>query len=175
MHARRYSRFVVHNHSHAHWQQVIMDPTSPGPPNAKGEISQPFFGSGKDGPCDGAPHTCQNKPMGTVIDDTWVVQPHHGPFSEKEAPTEIPSCTNATCKQYDHWSGRLSLGLTNQSWSASDGTVEHIAAFRAQFGEATWMREELKQLDAFENAFGVGETFEDVRADGNSDGVWSGQ
>ena len=58
-----YSRFIVHNRTHAHWQQVIMDPTSPGPPNAAG-LSGPFFGD--PGPCDGEPHTCQNMPEGAM-------------------------------------------------------------------------------------------------------------
>ena len=44
-----------------------MDPTSPGPPNADGSCGRSFFG--KSGPCDGEPHTCQNMPEGTVIDD----------------------------------------------------------------------------------------------------------
>ncbi len=51
--------------------------------------------------------------------------------------------------------------------------VQHIADFRARIGEAKWLKEELNQLDAIENAFGAGETFEDTRADGASDGLWS--
>lgn len=57
-----YSRFIVHNHTHAHWQQIIMDPTSPGPPNADSSSGGSFFG--KSGPCDGEPHTCQNMAEG---------------------------------------------------------------------------------------------------------------
>ena len=162
-----YSRFHIHNHTHVHWQQVIMDPTSPGPPNADGSGGRSFFG--KSGPCDGEPHTCQNMPEGTVIDDTWVIQPKHGPFSEEEAPASVPNCTRETCRQYDHWAGRLPLGHAGAGVEA----VQHIADFRARFGEAKWLKEELNQLDAFENAFGAGETFEDTRADGASDGMWS--
>ena len=122
-----------------------------------------------------------------MIDDTWVIQPKHGPFSADEAPRHAPNCTRETCKQYDHWAGRLSDDLSAspafdaQGAEAAGGfgsgaeAVQHIADFRARFGEATWLNEELRQLDAFQNAFKGGEaaTFEDTSADGNSDGVWS--
>ena len=120
---------------------------------------------------------------GTVIDDTWIFQPNHGPFLESEAPTEVPNCTRTTCKQYDHWVGRLSadiqpLRTPPHALRATDlgaQSVQHIADFRARFGEATWLNEELKQLDEFAREFGGQATFEDTRADGNSDGDWSHQ
>ncbi len=94
---------------------------------------------------------------GTVIDSTWIFQPHHGPFLEAEAPTEVPNCTRATCKQYDHWASRLSADI--QSPRKGTETVQHIADFRARFGEATWMKEEYKLLDEFAREFGQA-TFE---------------
>ena len=147
-----------------------MDPTSPGPPNPVTGAAEPGF-FGQSGPCTGEPHTCQNKPEGTVIDDTWIVQTKHGPFSEQHAPRSVPPCTPTTCKQYDHWAGRMK----NLNTSGDVDAVQHIADFRKRFGEARWLKEELNQLDAFEKAYGGNERFEDTRADGNADGVWSTQ
>ena len=117
---------------------------------------------------------------GTVIDDAWIIQPRHGPFLESEAPAEVPNCTRATCKQYDHWANRLSAGIRQFTEApyvrASDfsaESVQHIADFRARFGEATWLNVELQQLDAFSREFKGHARFEDTRADGNSDGNWS--
>eukprot|EP00750_Incisomonas_marina_P007646 INCI15019.2.p1 GENE.INCI15019.2~~INCI15019.2.p1 ORF type:complete len:838 (+),score=117.03 INCI15019.2:61-2514(+) len=84
-----YSRFIVHNESHARWQQVIMDPG-----NVKTGIS--FFGP--DLP-----------PMGSVIDDTWIVQSNHGPFNRTLAPSSPGECKPETCKTLDHW-GELFSG-----------------------------------------------------------------
>ena len=79
------------------------------------------------------------KPMGSVIDDTWVVsvqwaksisaahlsltlnhglyqvQRKHGPFDRSAAPKTSPPCTPDTCQQYDHWAGRLGVSYSNQT------------------------------------------------------------
>ena len=82
-----YSRFIIHNASHARWQQVIMDP---------GNIStgRSFFGG-------------ELPPMGSVIDDTWIIQSNHGPFNRSEAPQSPGQCVPDTCKTLDHWGERF--------------------------------------------------------------------
>ena len=72
-------------------QQVIMDP---------GNITtgRSFFG-------DDLP------PMGTVIDDTWIIQSNHGPFNRSEAPSDVGTCKPETCKTLDHWGQRFTAAM----------------------------------------------------------------
>lgn len=146
-----YSRFIVHNHTHVHWQQVITDPGD--------KAGKPFF--------EGVPA------YGSVIDDTWVVQSHHGPFKPEHAPTEPGSCTPETCVSFDHWDSRVRRDLPRND---SKQTVELISDFRGHFGgEGNWLRAELKELDQFRRAFGKAAKWEDVRSDGSSDGHWEAE
>ncbi|KAJ9463565.1 Purple acid phosphatase 22 [Diplonema papillatum] len=69
-----YTRMIVHNASHIHWQQVMTDPID--------------FSSGE---------------YGMVIDDWWMVQHNHGPFNLSNAPSEVPDCPPTVCKTIDHW------------------------------------------------------------------------
>eukprot|EP01052_Picozoa_sp_SAG31_P022198 SAG31_NODE_1754_length_7344_cov_20.426639_4_plen_240_part_00 len=66
-----YSKLVVHNSTHARWQQIMTDPT--------------YFGEDK---------------YGVVIDDTWVVQSHHGPFDPAGAPKTVGERMGVS---HDHW------------------------------------------------------------------------
>eukprot|EP01060_Flectonema_neradi_P029793 TRINITY_DN41_c0_g1_i2.p1 TRINITY_DN41_c0_g1~~TRINITY_DN41_c0_g1_i2.p1 ORF type:complete len:536 (+),score=134.08 TRINITY_DN41_c0_g1_i2:49-1656(+) len=75
-----YSRMIVHNASHIHWQQVQTDPA---------DFPQSDYGR--------------------VIDDIWIVQNSHGPFNPANAPTEIPE-TCDECKTVDHFAPLLNLG-----------------------------------------------------------------
>ena len=171
------SRFIIHNHSHARWQQVIMDPgntSAMASSSRSGSGGGGFFGQG--GPCTdpSPPHTsCSNKTWGSVIDDTWIVQSKHGSFDPAKAPTEVPVCTPDTCRQYDHWAPRLSKALPS---THANQTLAMIADFRMRFGEASWLREELRELDVFKHAFRADKQlqFEDTSEDGNSDGHWPG-
>lgn len=78
-----YSKLWIHNATHVRWQQIVTDPT--------------FFGPDQ---------------YGMVVDDTWVIQHHHGPFSNATAPTGVPLCEDDSggvggCgKSFDHWAGR---------------------------------------------------------------------
>ena len=79
-----YSKLWIHNATHVRWQQIVTDPT--------------FFGPDQ---------------YGMVVDDTWVIQHHHGPFSNATAPTGVPLCEDddsggvGGCgKSFDHWAGR---------------------------------------------------------------------
>ena len=77
-----YSRMIVHNSSHIHWQQVQTDP-------ADFPLSD----------------------YGRVIDDIWIVQNNQGPFKPSDAPTETPdpdACEQ--CKSVDHFAPLLNLG-----------------------------------------------------------------
>eukprot|EP00755_Sulcionema_specki_P007987 Sspe_Gene.5761::Locus_1913_Transcript_1_1_Confidence_1.000_Length_1870::g.5761::m.5761 len=74
-----YSRMIVHNASHIHWEQVQTDPT--------------LF-PGAD--------------YGRVIDSVWYVQHQHGPFNAVEAPKHKPAACNM-CRQIDHWAPMLGL------------------------------------------------------------------
>merc|ERR1719424_111909 len=142
----------------------------PGPLN----LSKPtnFFGGPHNCTAPAAPHdSCSGKPEGSVIDSTWIVQSNHGPFNKSTAPKTVPKCTPETCQQYDHWAGRLSKVLPP---SHSNQTLAMIADFRNEFGEGAWLRTELRELDAFRQAFGGANAlqFEDVSEDGSSDGRW---
>ena len=55
----------MYNHTHTRWQQIMTDPV--------------FFNMSA---------------YGTVIDDTWVVQHAHGPFSLAAAPKHYPTDTS---------------------------------------------------------------------------------
>eukprot|EP01061_Rhynchopus_euleeides_P006679 TRINITY_DN15726_c0_g1_i1.p1 TRINITY_DN15726_c0_g1~~TRINITY_DN15726_c0_g1_i1.p1 ORF type:complete len:536 (+),score=185.13 TRINITY_DN15726_c0_g1_i1:42-1649(+) len=55
-----YSRMLVYNATHIHWQQVLTDPVH-------------FEGK-----------------YGDILDDVWFVQHNHGPFDESRAPKDVP-------------------------------------------------------------------------------------
>jgi len=163
-----YSRFIIHNASHARWQQVIMDPG-----NKHG--TQSFFGSALP-------------PEGTVIDDTWIVQSNHGPFNRSEAPSEVRECTPETCVTLDHWSDLLATSFRAHGMPVPEGHLKVnrslISAFRKRFGMGTWLRTELDELALFEDRFGPAAkedhkymhrekvVWEDVSEDGSSDVQW---
>lgn len=156
-----YSRMIVHNHTHVRWQQVIMDPG--------GKDGAHFFGGVRPGASASA--SPAPFPMGSVIDDTWIVQSAHGPFDRAAAPRATPTaCGVRSCRQYDHWGARLA-----ERGVALGAHGELIAAFRREFGEAQWLDVELGVLGAFRaeqgsNAGPSGVTWEDTSADGSSDG-----
>jgi len=144
-----YTRMLVFNSTHIHWQQVQTDPTK-------------FPGSD----------------YGRVIDDAWIVQNNHGPFSLADAPKEDGTCDPETCQTHDHWMPLLKLNTTGAS------TMEQIATFRKTYGEGAWI-EKLHGLMAWsrenlsDNSGKVVKqtVWEDVRADGSSDGAvfkWKG-
>ena len=79
-----YSRMFIYNATHIHWEQIVTDPT--------------YFGSDM---------------YGKVVDSTWVIQHHHGPFSKSTAPSTVPLCAQPDGNgvggcgaQFDHWAGR---------------------------------------------------------------------
>eukprot|EP01060_Flectonema_neradi_P029795 TRINITY_DN41_c0_g2_i1.p1 TRINITY_DN41_c0_g2~~TRINITY_DN41_c0_g2_i1.p1 ORF type:complete len:530 (+),score=144.80 TRINITY_DN41_c0_g2_i1:44-1633(+) len=83
-----YTRMMVYNSSHIHWQQVQTDPT---------EFPQSDYGR--------------------VIDDVWIVQDRHGPFNASEAPKKVPtSCPPPLCGEYDHFTPLLGLGDSKPTW-----------------------------------------------------------
>ena len=87
------------------------------------------------------------------------------PLHRSVAPSSAPI--------FSHFAPRPPHALRATDLGAQ--SVQHIADFRARFGEATWLNEELKQLDEFGREFGGQAAFEATRADGNSDGDWSHQ
>ena len=66
---------TIYNHTHIQWQQIMTDPS--------------FFGPDK---------------YGVVIDDAFVVQHTHGPFSLEDAPTSYEG-DGVVGKSVDHWDG----------------------------------------------------------------------
>lgn len=168
-----YSRMWVYNSSHIHWQQVIMDP---GTYDATTGTRKPFF--------EGVPAE------GTVIDDTWIIQPSHGPFDLERAAAEA----NATAaKGYaagvtkDHFFGwdNPNFGwkteATAQASVSAFSNVKWIEEFRTEYGDGEWRKTEMEKLKAFNQAFGDhnkvvhGEErrqpqWEDTHEDGSSDG-----
>ena len=50
-HAFGYSRMDIHNATHLRWRQIQADPLNP-----------------------------SAAPVGSVVDDVWLIQDHHGPF-----------------------------------------------------------------------------------------------
>ena len=141
-----YSRMIIHNHTHMRWQQVITDPGD--------KAGNPFF-TGVE-------------PYGTVIDDIWIVQSKHGPFSKADAPksTALDAAKSVTI---DHWEQRLRADMERNNTLQ---TVELIAGFREHYGQGQWLRTELKELDQFRKQFGEAAKWEDVSPDGSSDGHW---
>jgi hypothetical protein len=87
-----YSRMLVHNTTHLHWQQVSTDPTS-----------FPLSEYGK------------------VIDDAWIIQPKHGPFSAANAPTGTahPIGDESTHRTLDHWTELLGFPAASGNRPAS--------------------------------------------------------
>ena len=136
-----YSRMIVHNSTHVHWQQVSTDPTS-------FPMSQ----------------------YGSVIDDTWIVQHNHGPFSPNLAPTgtAYPAGDENPARSLDHWPGLL--GLDDGSGRASTVLVRE---FIAKYGADAFAQKEDVVLAWLNNASGNNRTvWEDVRQDGASAGQW---
>jgi len=141
-----YSRFFVYNSTHLHWQQVQTDPTQ-----------------------------FPESEYGRVIDDAWIIQENHGPFSEDKAPQGEACPTEAHCpnRSHDHWLPLLDIGAD----SYGPG-VELIQQFRQQNGDMAyagrlallqkWARENLAPSAAWKDG---GLEWEDVREDGSSDGV----
>ena len=77
-----YSRVLVHNYTHLHWQQVQTDPT--------------LFPLAD---------------YGRVIDDWWIVTDKHGPFKAEEAPKKRATepCHDSLCESHDHWEPVMNL------------------------------------------------------------------
>ena len=77
-----YSRVLVHNYTHLHWQQVQTDPT--------------LF---------------PMSDYGRVIDDWWMVTDTHGPFKAEDAPKKLAKepCRDSLCESHDHWEPLLNL------------------------------------------------------------------
>ena len=104
-----------------------------------------------------------------VVTDAW----HACLQAIADAPKTTPSWNREHNAQYDHWAGRLSSALPP---SHVNQTVAMIKDFREHYGEGTWLRMELNQLEAFEHDFGRGPRgelqYEDTSADGNADGAW---
>ena len=75
-----YSRILIHKQTHIHIQYVQCDPTL-------------FPGS----------------EYGSVLDDFWVVQNRHGPFSLEGAPTgtAYPDDDESRNRTHDHWEALL--------------------------------------------------------------------
>ena len=83
-----YSKMVVHNASTIRWQQIMTDPT--------------YFGEDM---------------YGKVVDDVWITQSHHGPFSPESAPSTVPEPKGVS---FDHWK----KVLTRNGLQAADSKRE---------------------------------------------------
>lgn len=140
-----YSRMTVYNASHLHWQQVQTDPT--------------LFGKDL---------------YGRVIDDAWIVQHNHGPFSLAAAPTGTawPIGDEHPSRSHEHWDAML--GLADGSGRA---TTALIREFIAEHGEAAFAAKEDALLAMAKRYAGAGSStvWEDVRDDGSSEGAWFNQ
>ena len=77
-----YSRVLVHNYTHLHWQQVQTDPT--------------LFPLAD---------------YGRVIDDWWIVTDKHGSFNATTAPKKLAKepCHDSLCESHDHWEPLMNL------------------------------------------------------------------
>ena len=111
---------------------------------------------------------------GRVVDDAWIVQHEHGPFRAREAPrgTAWPEGDASPEREFDHWTPLL--GLPPHSALSSSAQLRTL---RAEIGEEAWGRKEDELLRLANRRMGGGAaatatTYEDVRADGNSDGAW---
>jgi hypothetical protein len=98
-----YSRMYVHNATHVHWQQVQTDPT--------------LF---------------PDSDYGRVIDDTWIVQHHHGPFSNETAPTGAAFAMTGPesedpVREYDHWGAVLEMLDQHSREHWANATIDEIA------------------------------------------------
>mmetsp|Transcript_36729 Transcript_36729/g.77972 ORF Transcript_36729/g.77972 Transcript_36729/m.77972 type:complete len:362 (+) Transcript_36729:3-1088(+) len=141
-----YTVLTVCNYTHLHWQQVSTDPTSFPLAN-----------------------------YGAVIDDVWIVQHSHGPFSLEAAPKgeAYPEGGDNPIRQIDHWQPLLGLGGDGQRMEDS------VAEFRDQHGDAAWVEKLCMLQDWAEVNLGGPMTWkgrsnvewEDVREDGSSDGA----
>eukprot|EP01061_Rhynchopus_euleeides_P018634 TRINITY_DN307_c1_g1_i2.p1 TRINITY_DN307_c1_g1~~TRINITY_DN307_c1_g1_i2.p1 ORF type:complete len:560 (+),score=221.09 TRINITY_DN307_c1_g1_i2:41-1681(+) len=75
-----YSRVLVHNYTHLHWQQVQTDPT--------------LFPMAD---------------YGRVIDDWWIVTDKHGPFKSMPTYNATGVCRDDLCDSRDHWEPMLNM------------------------------------------------------------------
>ena len=75
-----YSRMLVHNSTHLHWQQVQTDPD-------QFPLSD----------------------YGRVIDDWWVVQDKHGPFAALPTYNATAPCADSLCESHDHWEPLMNM------------------------------------------------------------------
>merc|ERR1712137_1476525 len=119
------------------------------------------------------------KPYGTVVDDDWIVQNSHGPFSRAAAPRGMafPHFEGMAAKrsrQYDHW-----WPLLEMEDNSDRTTDEIIREFRKTQGEEAWVQK-LNWLMEWVKTNLVAEImwrsnattmveWEDVRDDGSSD------
>jgi hypothetical protein len=74
-------------------------------------------------------------PLGSVIDDTWIVQHKHGPFKREEAPTAPGTCEPHTCKTLDHWGERFTGALRAAAQAAR--RANHAAAHDRGGGDSS--------------------------------------
>lgn len=145
-----YSVLEAHNATHVHWQQVQTDPT--------------LF-PGTD--------------YGRVIDDTWFVQHHHGPFDARRAPagTAWPRGDETAARSHDHWLPLLfpeEMARAKAAGVAPRASTALIRDFRNKHGDDAWARKQdamLRWVNQQQSARGRTE-WEDVRGDGSSEGVW---
>eukprot|EP01062_Namystynia_karyoxenos_P021148 TRINITY_DN1801_c0_g2_i1.p1 TRINITY_DN1801_c0_g2~~TRINITY_DN1801_c0_g2_i1.p1 ORF type:complete len:548 (+),score=150.62 TRINITY_DN1801_c0_g2_i1:105-1748(+) len=137
-----YTRMLVYNATHIHWQQVQTDPI--------------YFPESK---------------YGRVIDDAWIVQHNHGPFSISEAPQSVGRCEPGKCDTHDHWMPLLGIDAGERT------SVDAIAQFRSTHGEAAWVAKLNGLMRWVETNLGgkapgsSKAVWEDVRGDGSSDGA----
>ena len=138
-----YSRVLVHNFTHLHWQQVQTDPS--------------LFPLAD---------------YGRVIDDYWVVTDRHGPFNKSDAPTHHAGeyCRDAKCESHDHWEPLLNMEKKEgetlvssiQRFRKEKGESAWKGKLRGLMQLARDHAEDAKNSAIWEN----------VRGDGNSDSAW---
>lgn len=117
---------------------------------------------------------------GRVVDDTWVIQNNHGPFSKDDPPSGW--CPKEGCSSgvsYDHWLPLLDLDTSSDHTHAASAFAgkeyELIAKYREQQGDGQWKRTEVHLLAKAQAALGGTLLWEDVHEDGNSDGKWANE
>ena len=113
-----YTRMMVYNYSHIHWQQVQTDPSQ-----------------------------FPMSDYGRVIDDIWIVQNRHGAFNKSEAPKTTPtSCLHDNCEEYDHFMGLLNIGegVNKPVWKA----VQEYREKHGELAWGAKLKELLKIMNA---------------------------
>lgn len=138
-----YSRMVIYNRTHLHWQQVQTDPTLFGPDL-----------------------------YGRVIDDAWIVQHNHGPFDPATAPTgkAWPVGDETPSRSLDHWDPLL--GLDDGSGRATTALIREFIETHGERAFAEKENELLAKAKQFAGGEGSSTVWEDVRDDGSSKGAW---